>query len=120
MLLALFTLCAALCAQTTVRQVERLLEPALQSPDVVAYQLRQYLDRKTLAPAGPTSAAQWSEEAKHIRRRVLDDVIFHRWPREWVDAPLKAEDLGTIPSGPGYRLASWLPMPKKLTRQKNS
>jgi dienelactone hydrolase len=103
-LLALSILCAALSAQTTIRQVERQLEPALQTPDVVAYQLRQYLDRKILALAAPASADQWSEEAKHIRRRVLDDVVFHGWPREWVDAPLKAEDLGAIPSGPGYRI----------------
>ena len=35
---------------------------------------------------------------------MLDDVVFHGWPRAWVDAPPKFDDLGTIPSGPGYRL----------------
>src|SRR5205807_6829714 len=30
--------------------------------------------------------------------------VFHGWPREWVDAPAKFEDLGVIPSGPGYRI----------------
>jgi dienelactone hydrolase len=103
-LFPLFTLCASLCAQTTVRQVERLLEPALQTPDVVAFQLRQYLDRKAPPLTAPSSATQWSAEAKRIRQHVLDDVVFHGWPREWVDAPLKAEDLGSIPSGPGYRI----------------
>ncbi|MEO7145782.1 MAG: acetylxylan esterase [Bryobacteraceae bacterium] len=103
-LLPLFFLCAALPAQTTVRQVERLLEPALQTPDVVAYQLRQYLDRKATPLAPPVSAALWTAKAKRIRSHVLDDVVFHGWPREWVDAPLQAEDLGPIPSGPGYHI----------------
>ena len=31
-------------------------------------------------------------------------MVFHGWPAEWVDAPLQAEDLGPIPSGPGYRM----------------
>ncbi|MGI8989250.1 MAG: alpha/beta hydrolase family protein [Bryobacteraceae bacterium] len=103
-LFPLFTLCATLSAQTTVLQVERLLEPALQTPEVVAYQLREYLDRKAPPLAAPSSAAQWSADGKRIRRHVLDDVVFHGWPREWIDAPLKAEDLGTIPSGSGYRI----------------
>ena len=103
-LLALFTLCASLCAQTTARQVEKVLEPALQTPDVVAFQLREYLDRKAPPLKVPSLAAQWNSEAKRIRQRVLNDVVFHGWPREWVDAPLKAEDLGSIPSGPGYRI----------------
>jgi dienelactone hydrolase len=84
--------------------VAHFLEPALQTPDVAAYQLRQYLDRKAPPLAAPSSAAEWSEEAGRIRRRVLDDVVYHGWPREWVEAPLKAEDLGSISSGPGYRM----------------
>jgi len=59
----LFPLCAvgaALSAQTTPRQVARQLEPALQTPEVSAYQLRQYLDRKTPALHVPSSAAQWA------------------------------------------------------------
>jgi dienelactone hydrolase len=103
-LFPLFTLCASLCAQTTARQVEKVLEPALQTPDVVAFQLREYLDRKAPPLKVPSSAAQWNTEAKRIRRHVLHDVVFHGWPGDWVDAPLKAEDLGSIPSGAGYRI----------------
>src|SRR5207244_5350732 len=101
---ALFLLSAALSAQTTPPQVRRLLEPALQTSDVAAYQLRQYLDRKAPPLPSPSSSAQWTEESTRIRRHVLNDVVFYGWPREWVDAPLKAEDLGAIPSGPGYRM----------------
>ena len=103
-LFSLFILCASLYAQTTPRQVERLLESALQTPDVVAFQLRQYLDRKAPPLKIPSSPAQWSAESQRIRKHVLNNVVFHGWPREWVDASLKSEDLGSIPSGPGYRM----------------
>ena len=36
-------------------------------------------------------------------RTVLQDVVFHRWPREWVDAPSKFEDLGIFETHHGYR-----------------
>lgn len=109
LILSLLSLCAVLSAQTTPAQVGRFLGPALQTPDVTAYQLRQYLDRKAPPLAVPSSAAAWTEEAQRIRRRVLDDVVFHGWPREWVDAPPKFEDLGVIETGPvgtsrGYRM----------------
>jgi dienelactone hydrolase len=103
-LFSLFILCASLYAQTTPRQVERLLESALQTPDVVAFQLREYLDRKAPPLKIPSSPAQWSAESQRIRKHVLNNVVFHGWPREWVDASLKSEDLGSIPSGPGYRM----------------
>ena len=91
-------------AQTEPRQVARLLEPPLQSPDLVAHQLRHYLRAKVPALPTPTSAQQWTADSQRLRRRILDEVVFHGWPREWVDAPLKFEDAGLIPSGPGYKI----------------
>lgn len=91
-------------AQTEPRQIARLLEPPLQSPDLVAHQLRHYLRAKVPPLPTPTSAQQWTAESQRLRRRILDEVVFHGWPREWVDAPLKFEDAGLIPSGPGYKI----------------
>jgi dienelactone hydrolase len=102
--LLFFPLSIVLFAQTTPQQVAHLLEPALQTPDVVEYQLLQYLDRKAPVLKTAANSAAWTEESKRIRQHILNDVIFHGWPREWVDAPLKVEDLGAIPSGPGYRI----------------
>jgi hypothetical protein len=99
-----FALTGQMTGQTTRQQVADLLEPALQTPDVADYQLLQYLDRKAPALSLANTRAKWSEESKRIRRRLLDEVIFHGWPREWVDAPLRAENLGPVPSGPGYRI----------------
>ncbi|MEX2260508.1 MAG: hypothetical protein WD696_01080 [Bryobacteraceae bacterium] len=104
-LVAVFlTLVTTALTQTEPRQVARVLERPLQTPDVVNFQLSQYLLAKVPQLPQPTSAGQWSAEAKRLRERLLRDVVFHGWPREWVDAPLKVEDLGTIPSGPGYRM----------------
>lgn len=95
---------APLFAQTMPRDTARYLGAALQTPDVAAFQLRQYLDRKSIPLPSPSSAAQWTEESNRIRRRVLDSVIYHGWPKEWVEAPLKVEDRGPIESGPGYHM----------------
>jgi dienelactone hydrolase len=102
LLLSLFWV--GLTGQTTKPQVADLLEPALQTPDVAEYQLLQYLDRKASTLSLAQTRAKWSEESKRIRRRLLDEVIFHGWPRDWVDAPLIAENLGPVPSGSGYRI----------------
>src|SRR5436190_1143552 len=93
LLASVFLISATGSAQTEPRQLRAFLEPSLQTPDVVAFQLRQYLIRKTPKLPSPTSADRWTTEAKRLRKTVLDEVVFHGWPREWVEAPLKVEDL---------------------------
>src|SRR5688572_112048 len=103
--LALLLLASPLAvAQTTPRQIARILEVPLQTPDVVAFQLRQYLMKR--APKLPTlsTAQQWTLESKRLRKDLLEKVIFHGWPREWVEAPLRWENLGTEETPFGYRL----------------
>jgi hypothetical protein len=100
----LLVLAAAAAAQTQPRQIAELLQPELQTPDVVAFELRSYLLKKVPRPPAPTNAEQWSAEAQQLRRRFLDEVVFHGWPRQWVEAPPRFEDLGPIPAGKGYRM----------------
>lgn len=89
-------------AQSTPSQVKAILDHSLQSREVVTYQLQEYLLRAAPPLPTPGSAGQWKAEAEKIRRHLLDDVIFHGWPRVWVDAPPRFEDLGAIDSGRGY------------------
>jgi len=97
--------CASLApAQTEPRHLRPLLEHRLQSPDVVAAELRAFLLKKATALRPPASAGQWSAESQRLRERILRSVVFRGWPREWVEAPLKVEDLGRVPSGEGYRM----------------
>ncbi len=52
----------------------------------------------------PSSPEQWRAKEQDIRKRVLEDVAFHGWPREWVDSAPKFEQVGVIETGHGYRL----------------
>ncbi|MGA2271469.1 MAG: hypothetical protein ABSH44_23640 [Bryobacteraceae bacterium] len=97
--------CASLAqAQSRLNDLAPILSRPLQTPDVVTYQLRQYLYRRLPKLPAPSNAEQWKIESERLRKHALDDVIFHGWPREWVDAPPKFEDLGGIETGHGYRM----------------
>jgi len=91
-------------AQSTQYQLSPILDKPLQSPNVVNFQLQEYLMRRVPTLPAPTSAAEWTAEAKRIREHLLADVVFHGWPKEWVNAPPRFADLGPIPAGKGYRL----------------
>jgi dienelactone hydrolase len=55
-------------------------------------------------PPPPRSAAEWTAAAKRSRDSVLREIVYYGWPREWVEAPPRFEDLGEVPAGPGYRM----------------
>ena len=91
-------------AQTNPRQVQRFLDTPLTTPEVVAAEIRQYLMARAPHLPQVSSAADWTSRAGELRRRMFDEVIFHGWPKEWITAPLKVEDLGVFATGPGYRM----------------
>ncbi|MEK7751106.1 MAG: hypothetical protein AAB654_04260, partial [Acidobacteriota bacterium] len=95
-LLTLLLVLIPALAQTNPRQVQRFLDTPLTTPEVVAAEIRQYL--MTRAPRLPqvSSAADWTRRAGELRRRMLDEVVFPGWPKEWVAAPLKVEALGVF------------------------
>lgn len=90
--------------QSRPRDIAAILERPIETPDVVAFQVRQYLFQHISRLPAPQSAAQWTAESEQIRKHLLDDVVFHGWPKAWVEAAPKFEDLGTIESGKGYRI----------------
>src|SRR2546422_6364789 len=90
-------------AQTEPRYLEDILKEEVLPPGVALFQLRQYILNRVGKLPTPSSAAEWTSESKRIRDRILRDVVFHGWPKEWVDSPPKFEDLGIIP-GNGYQM----------------
>lgn len=91
--------------QADLRRLQSVYEAPLIAPEVVQYQLQRYLHARVPQLPKPTTAADWTRESQRLRRDILDNIVFHGWPKQWVDAPLKVEDLGLIPNtGPGYRI----------------
>ena len=81
-----------------------LLKVPIQTPDVVEFQLRQYLMRRVPALPAAKTATDWTTQQRHLRTHLLRDIIFHGWPQDWIDAPPRFEDLGLITSSKGYRV----------------
>jgi dienelactone hydrolase len=91
-------------AQSKPEQLAEVLGKRLQTPTEVTFQLREYLMGRVARLNVPTDAAQWTAEENRLRKHLLEDVVFHGWPREWVNSPPKFEDLGLVPGGVGYRM----------------
>ena len=96
---------AIAAAQTVPGTVNQFLPVRLQSEDVVTYQMQQFLMDRAPSLPHPASAEQWTAQAQQIREHVLNDVIYHGWPKEWIDSPPHFEDMGAVPvpPGAGYR-----------------
>jgi dienelactone hydrolase len=95
------------CAEgqtTALASVEETLAHPVQTPDVTAFQLQQYLFAHMPPLPLPTSASQWTTEEQHVRQHVLEDVAFHGWPREWINSAPKFEQVGLIETNNGYRI----------------
>ena len=91
-------------AQTTAPSIESVLQSPIQPTAVTASQLQSYLMKRIPKLPSASSPEQWREEEQRIRRRILEEVAFHGWPREWVDSAPKFEQVGVIESVHGYRL----------------
>jgi dienelactone hydrolase len=95
--------CAGLCgAQATHRGMSPVLEQPLESPGMVADQLRHFMLKHVPELPAAASASDWQRQAGELRAHELG-VIYHGWPREWVDAPPKFEKVGVI-ERTGYRI----------------
>jgi dienelactone hydrolase len=103
-LLFLFMLSSAFAyAQSVPDTVEPILRQDLQARKVVTFQLQQFVLSHAPKLPRPASGRQWTAEENLIRQRVLA-VIFHGWPKEWVDSAPQFEDLGTLPAGKGFQI----------------
>jgi hypothetical protein len=84
-------------AQSRARDLAPILKQELLPPAVAQYQLRQYILQRIAHISPPSSAAEWTAESKRLREKILSEVVFHGWPKEWVNAPAKFEEVAVIP-----------------------
>ncbi len=54
----------------------------IENSEVTPYQLRQYVFKKIPKLSAPSGAEQWTAEARRLRRKVLEQVVFQGRPRE--------------------------------------
>jgi dienelactone hydrolase len=89
-------------AQATRSAIDPLLKQPLQNPVLVADQLRHFMLQRVPALPAVSSPEAWQKVAERLREHELS-VIYHGWPREWVDAKPKFEKVAEI-ARTGYRI----------------
>lgn len=104
LLLACFLVSHETVAQSTPRDLQAVLGEEILAPSAALLQMKSFILSRVPPPPVATSAAEWTEESQRLRRHLLQDVVFHGWPPEWVNSPSKFEDVGTIETHQGYRL----------------
>jgi len=90
--------------QSDPDEIGQVLGEEILAPSVAVHQVKSYILSRVAPPPTVTNAPQWTEEAKRLRQHLLQDVVFHGWPDEWVNTPPRFEDIGVIETGQGYRL----------------
>lgn len=91
-------------AQTDARQVRALVEPRLIPPDVVSYQMMQYLMGRVPHFDPATSREAWEAQAEEIRDHFTG-VILDGWPDDHLNADPGFVETGVIADpGAGYRI----------------
>ncbi len=80
----------------TKEDVQEVLRQRILSRDVVAHQLQQYLAKLVPKLTVPTTAGEWTRQKKQYRQKLLDEVMFHGWPNQWIHSPLKFEEVGQV------------------------
>jgi hypothetical protein len=101
LILGAFTFIAS--GQTEPQYLEGILKEEVLPQAVAQFQLRQYILGRVAKLPTPANSAQWVADSKRIRAQVLNDVVYHGWPKEWIDSTPKFEETGVI-AGNGYRM----------------
>ena len=91
-------------AQSSPPPLEPILSQKIQAAEVTAWQLRDYVMDHVPRQFSSQSAQEWTVEARRLRQHVLEEIVFHGWPKEWVNSPPRFDDLGLMESGNGYRM----------------
>jgi hypothetical protein len=91
-------------AQVSKPYVEEVLAQPSRDVPSREYQLQEFVLKSIPQLPTPTTPALWSAEEDRVRKHVLNDIAYHGWPREWVDAAPKFEEVGIIETSHGYRI----------------
>ncbi|MFN7998065.1 MAG: hypothetical protein U0Q18_30875 [Bryobacteraceae bacterium] len=90
-------------AQTEPGYMAEILKGQVLAPDVALFQLRQHILGKIGKLSPPASAAEWTAESKRLREQIVNDIVYHGWPKDWVQSAPKFEEVSVM-EGHGYRM----------------
>jgi hypothetical protein len=90
-------------AQAEAQALAPILKEEILAPAVALRELREHIVARVAKPPDPSSAAEWTDASKKTRQRLLEDVVFHGWPKAWVEAAPRFEETGVV-DGSGYRI----------------
>lgn len=91
----------------TPESLKNVLSQPVQSQDVTAYQLQEYLAGRITPLPSPKSAAEWTQQAQKLRSHILDDIAFHGWPSEWVHSAPNFRQVGAAEQRDGYTVTKF-------------
>ncbi len=92
---------------STNDRLKEVLSQPVMSPDVVAYQMQQYLERRIALLPAPKTADEWTQDAQKLRAHVLNDVVYHGWPSEWVHSAPNFQQVGPTEQRNGYTVTKF-------------
>jgi dienelactone hydrolase len=84
--------------------VASALQSPVQSRDVTYFQLQRYLTKRIATPQLPSRPEEWTREQQKLRKHILEDIVYHGWPQDWVETAPHFEQIDVIETGKGYRL----------------
>lgn len=90
-------------AQVYENNLKPILTIPIETPEVWGYEQRQYYRERTPNVAVPATAAQWTQQSQLLRNRLLE-VMYHGWPKEWINSSPVFQEVGEPLQGNGYRI----------------
>jgi hypothetical protein len=91
-------------AQSDPGRVAKVLDRDIRPLSDTILEMREYLIRKAPQLPSPSTAIEWDVAAKGLRQRLLSDIVYHGWPKAWINAPLHVDELPGASNGNGYRM----------------
>jgi dienelactone hydrolase len=90
-------------AQTTPESIQALLTREVQPTSVTAFQVQSFLTKRIPKLPDPATAREWTDEEVRLRKHILNDLVFHGWPQQWIQSPPRFEDVGSVEPVEGYQ-----------------
>jgi len=105
LLLATLTAAVPLWPQGEAEYLQDILKDEILPAPVAEFQVRQYIVRATApTPKVPAAPQEWTAQAARLRQHLLNDVVYHGWPKEWTGSSPVFHETGVIETGGGYRI----------------